>query len=88
MAVAEKMLGDVARQESLVSSMSRAGEVDRGAVLGARLELVSGRLAELDARVRLQRAVGELENAMQTRMTSPPGVAESATTAAREEEAR
>jgi cobalt-zinc-cadmium efflux system outer membrane protein len=87
-AVAAKLVADLTRQESVASSMLRAGEVDRGAILGARLELVSGTLAELDAQIWMQRAIGELEDAMQTRMRLPPGLLQPDTITTTDEESK
>lgn len=58
-----------------IEAMFQAGETDRPAVLGAKLEQVTTELARVDAVVRRQRTLGLLEDALQRPLTdfsAPP----------------
>ena len=57
-----------AAQQRLVQQQLTAGAADRLDVLSALLELNAARLAQLDARVKLQMAIGALEDAIQRPM--------------------
>ncbi len=63
--VADSVLSDKEKQQQSVQAMFNAGESDRLALLGARLELVSITLARLDALVKAQQSLGALEDAIQ-----------------------
>ena len=52
-------------------ALFKAGETDRGALLGARLELSQTALARVDALARAQQAWGALEDAAQSPLTAP-----------------
>ena len=52
-------------------ALFKAGETDRGALLGARLELSQTALARVDALARVQQAWGALEDAAQSPLTAP-----------------
>ena len=53
------------QQSEAVAAQIKAGAADPLDLLNARLELGASRLAQLDGRIRLQQAVGALEDAMQ-----------------------
>jgi len=71
---AAALVAELNRRERLVTAMRDAGELALEAVLAARLERIAGQLQALDAQLRAQQAIGELEDAMRTRMTLTPGV--------------
>jgi outer membrane protein TolC len=71
---AGKLVAELERQEALTDSMHDAGELALGDVLAARLERIAGELALLDAHTELYRAVGEVEDAMQTKLTLSPAL--------------
>ena len=52
-------------------TLFKAGEIDRGALLGARLELSQTALARVDALAKAQQAWGALEDAAQSPLTVP-----------------
>lgn len=59
------LAGAQAKQRDLIESEFKAGAVERIDLLGAQIEFQSAALAELDARVKFQQAVGALEDAVQ-----------------------
>jgi cobalt-zinc-cadmium efflux system outer membrane protein len=73
-ATAANMAGDLEKQERTARARFEAGEISRLELGGARLERVSASLARLDALIKAQSALGQLEDVMQ----SPLGVAGSA----------
>ncbi len=62
---AASMLANQAKQESAMKARLAAGDVSRSDVLAAQIELAAGRLAQLDARIKAQQALGQLEDALQ-----------------------
>ncbi len=64
-AAAEGSAGDLEKRERAARARFEAGEISRLELGGARLERVSGELALLEARVKAQESLGELEDAMQ-----------------------
>jgi cobalt-zinc-cadmium efflux system outer membrane protein len=62
---AEQMAGDLERQERAARARFDAGEVSRVEFDAARLERVSAALGRLGALVKVQAALGQLEDAMQ-----------------------
>jgi cobalt-zinc-cadmium efflux system outer membrane protein len=65
-----------AQQKSVVAQLG-AGAVDRTDVLAAELELDAANLARLDAQVKLQQALGALEDAVQRPFELPAAIYES-----------
>ena len=70
--VAARTVRRLLGQQRVTAARHRAGELAGDAPLRARLELLAGRTERLAARIRLQRAAGGLEDAMQTRMKLSP----------------
>lgn len=66
LSAAATVLEQLDKQERLTQGMFEAGEVSRQAVAAARVERTSSALAQLDARLKAQEALGQLENALQT----------------------
>ncbi len=62
----DTLLQALGRQESTARAAYNAGEISRLDLLGLQAEMVSTALTRLDAVVRAQRALGALEDAMQT----------------------
>jgi outer membrane protein TolC len=62
---AARVLTQLDEQERRVRAMFQAGEVSRQAVAAARVERTAAALAQLDARLKAQEALGRLENALQ-----------------------
>lgn len=67
-----------AAQRKAVQQQFQAGAVDRVELLGAELELATTELARFEAQVKVQQALGTLENAVQRPLNLPAGVFESA----------
>ncbi|MBI5773495.1 MAG: TolC family protein [Verrucomicrobia bacterium] len=65
LAAAATVLEQLAKQERLAQAAFEAGEVSRQAVAVARLERTAAALAQIDARLKAQEALGQLENALQ-----------------------
>jgi cobalt-zinc-cadmium efflux system outer membrane protein len=63
---AGEMQASLRKQEATAKVRYEAGEISKLELLGVRLELASNSLARLDALVKAQQAIGELENAMQS----------------------
>ena len=70
---AERMAGDLEKQERTARARFAAGEISRLELDGARLERVSASLGRLDATVKAQAALGQLEDAMQSPLGLPDG---------------
>jgi outer membrane protein TolC len=71
-ATADSMFADRARQESAADRQFAAGDISRLELGGLQLELANVEVARLDARVSLQQARGQLEDAL----ASPVGLAD------------
>lgn len=65
LAIAEALLASREKQQRAVAAQFNAGETDRLALTSAEAELISIRLARLEAWNRAQQALGLLENALQ-----------------------
>ncbi len=72
-ATAEHMAGDLEKQERTARARFEAGEISRLELGGVRLERVSASLARLDALIKAQSALGQLEDAMQSPLGLPAG---------------
>lgn len=70
-ATAAALAGHLKHQLNSVRAMQVAGEVDALAVANAEVEYNAGALAHLDALVKAQQALGQLENAMQSPLVPP-----------------
>jgi cobalt-zinc-cadmium efflux system outer membrane protein len=73
-AAVEALASAQAKQQQSVNAEFQAGAVDRLDVLTAELELNAASIARLDAQVKLQQAVGALENAVQRPLDLPESV--------------
>jgi outer membrane protein TolC len=73
-AAVEALTAAQAKQQQSVAAQFQAGAVDRLDVLTAGLELTAASLARLDAQVKLQQAVGALEDAVQQPLDLPESV--------------
>lgn len=62
----DDMLADLRKREASAQARYALGDISKLELLGLQLELASSALARLDAVVKAQRAVGDLENAMQS----------------------
>ena len=62
---ARKMLTELSRQEEIARSMLAAGGISRGDLARLQLQLNASALARLDATIQVQRAAGQLEDALQ-----------------------
>jgi outer membrane protein, heavy metal efflux system len=62
---ADSIISDKKRQQESVQAMFNVGEVDRLALLSARLELASSMISRLDVFVLVQQSLGLLEDAVQ-----------------------
>ncbi len=63
---ASDMLQNLRRREAAARARYEAGDISKLEWLGVRLELAAGGLSRLEALVKTQQAVGELENALQS----------------------
>jgi len=70
-AALDAMMADLTRQEQAAERLLKAGEISRLELGSTQLELYTGALARLDAQVRVQRALGDLEDAMQRAIDLP-----------------
>jgi outer membrane protein TolC len=61
----DAMVADLTSQEQTAERQLKAGDISRLELGSRQLELYAGALAHLDAQVRMQRALGDLEDAMQ-----------------------
>ncbi len=62
----DDMLADLRKREAAAQARYALGDISKLELLGLQLELASSALARLDAVVKAQQAVGDLENAMQS----------------------
>ena len=63
---ADALLTNLKKQEAAAKTRYELGEISKFELLGIQLELAASSLARLEALVRAQQAVGELENAIQS----------------------
>ena len=63
-----------------VRAMLQAGELDPLAVANAQIEFNTGAQSRLDAMFKAQQALGQLEDAVQSPLTLPPGAIQAAQT--------
>jgi cobalt-zinc-cadmium efflux system outer membrane protein len=63
---AGEILAGLTRQEAAAKARFELGDISKLELLGLRMELASGALARLDALVKAQQAIGELENVLQS----------------------
>jgi cobalt-zinc-cadmium efflux system outer membrane protein len=63
---ADDLLANLRKQEASAKARFELGDISKLELLGIQLELASGALARLDALVKAQQAIGELENAIQS----------------------
>lgn len=75
-AVLDTLIGAQSNQVKSVESQFKAGAVDRLEVLAAQLELSTAQLARLDAQIKLQQAIGGLEDAVQRPFELPSWIFE------------
>jgi outer membrane protein TolC len=73
-AAVQALAGAQLKQRDSVAQQLKAGAVDQLDFLNAQLELQTAALAELDARVKLQQALGALEDAVQRPMNLPQAI--------------
>lgn len=69
--LADTLRDDLERQEETAAAMQTAGAISQAELVGLRLELAASRLVRLDAVSTAQRALGELENAVQSPIVLP-----------------
>jgi outer membrane protein TolC len=62
----DDLLANLQKQEASAKARFELGDISRLELLGIQLELASSALARLDALVKAQQAIGELENAIQS----------------------
>jgi outer membrane protein TolC len=77
LAAIEDLTKAQAAQQRSIQQQLQAGAVDRLELVTAELELNAAELTRLDAQVRLQQAVGALEDAVQRPLELPPAIFES-----------
>jgi outer membrane protein TolC len=70
-AAAATMLEQLQKQERFAQAQFDAGEVSRQSVAAARLERTTAALVQLDARLKAQEALGQLESALQSPLDLP-----------------
>jgi len=63
---ADDILAGLKTQEAAAAARFELGEISKLELFGLRMELASGALARLDALVKAQQAIGELENVLQS----------------------
>jgi outer membrane protein, heavy metal efflux system len=68
------LLSDQEKQERVLRARLAAGDVLRGELLGAQIELVTARLTQLDAQIKARQALGALEDAVQSPLSHPASV--------------
>ena len=73
----DRLVGAQEKQQQATVSQFQAGAVDRLDLLNSELELSAVQLARLDARVKVQQALGALEDAVQRPFELPDAVFES-----------
>lgn len=72
--LATQLLGSVEVRVADVQTLFDLRDIDAVALTGSRLEVVLARRAQLDARARVHRALGALEDAMHRSLTVPGGL--------------
>ena len=70
-ATIDAMMVDLTRQEQTAERLLKAGEISKLDLGTTQLQLYLGALARLEAQVRVQRALGDLEDAMQRSVELP-----------------
>lgn len=75
-AVLDTLIGAQSAQVKSAEAQFQAGAVDRLEVLAAQLELSTAQLARLDAQIKLQQAIGGLEDAIQRPFELPAWIFE------------
>jgi len=68
---AASLFSNQEKQEEVLRARLAAGDVSRGDLLAAQIELAASRLARLDARIQAQQAYGQLEDALQSPLPLP-----------------
>ncbi|MGD0744268.1 MAG: TolC family protein, partial [Verrucomicrobiota bacterium] len=71
-ATAQALLGDLQKQLNSVRARAQAGEVEPLTVANAEAEYAIGAQNRLDALLKAQQALGQLEDAVQSPLTLPP----------------
>lgn len=71
-AAAKNLLADLRKQLNSVRARAQAGEVDALTLANAEAEYATGAQNQMDALVKAQQALGELEGAVQSPLTLPP----------------
>jgi len=74
---AEEIQASLKRQEAAAQARYKAGDISKAELLGIELELAASSLARLEALVRAQQAIGELENALQSPLEGKDWILES-----------
>ena len=75
---ADALLGRLQKQEQRAQAMFEAGEISKGDLAALRLQLSASALARLDALVKSQQALGQLEDALQCPLDLPAVVGQAA----------
>jgi cobalt-zinc-cadmium efflux system outer membrane protein len=83
-ATAKALLGHLQEQLKSIRAQAEAGEVAPLAVASAEAEYATGAQSRLDALVKAQQALGQLEDAVQSPLTLPPSALKAAQTNASE----
>jgi len=73
----EALAAEQARQQERIAAQFQAGAVDQLDVLTSQVELNTAEMARFEAQVKLQQALGSLENAIQRPFELPPSVFQS-----------
>lgn len=68
---AEKILGDVGKQEKAADALLAAGEISKGDVAALQLQLGTSKLVRHEAFVKVRQAAGQLEDAVQRPLDLP-----------------
>jgi cobalt-zinc-cadmium efflux system outer membrane protein len=68
---AAALLGHLRQQEKIAAAMHELGEISKAELLALRLELNAAEISRLQALIRVQEAIGVLENAMQSSLAMP-----------------
>ena len=74
---ADELLESLRKQEESAKALYRVGEISKSELLSIQLELAAVSLARLEALVKAQQAIGELENAIQSPLDLKDGILES-----------
>jgi cobalt-zinc-cadmium efflux system outer membrane protein len=72
-ATADSLLANLEKQERVLRGRLEAGEATRGELIAGRVELAAARLARAEAVARVQQALGQLEEALQSPVKWPKG---------------